>query len=339
MKQETKDLIDNTIEMFERTTGLKAVHQYKLLKAGQYPDGLIRIDQQNRQWVFTVQVNPRVTRTIAALAKAEQGNLQEDRILVTQYVTPPIADLMKEHGLFFLDAAGNAYINKFPLYVFIKGNKPPQKARAVPARRLFKPGGLKVVFALLNHPDTVNQPYREIAAMADVALGTVGWVFFDLKEMGFLVERGERKRTMTEVQTLLKRWTEAYPDHLRPKLVIERFKADQPRWWEKINILDYHACWGAEVAAAQLTKRLKPERVVIYADEPPGKLIIENKLRKAADGDVEILKPFWKFDHALAGHGIAPPLLVYADLMATGDARNIETAGIIYDKYLARLGR
>jgi hypothetical protein len=103
--------------------------------------------------------------------------------------------------------------------------------------------------------------------------------------------------------------------------------------------MDYHACWGAEVAAAKLTKRLKPERVVIYADEPPGKLIIENKLRKTADGDVEILKPFWKFDYQLADRGVVPPLLVYADLIATGDVRNIETAGIIYDKYLAQLGR
>ena len=66
---------------------------------------------------------------------------------------------------------------------------------------------------------------------------------------------------------------------------------------------------------------------------------LEKKLRKATDGDIEILKPFWKFDHKLADQGIVPPLLVYTDLMATGDARNIETAGIIYDKYLAQLGR
>jgi hypothetical protein len=154
-----------------------------------------------------------------------------------------------------------------------------------------------------------------------------------------LVEIGPRQRTIADVPALLKRWTEAYPDQLRPKLVIERFQADKPRWWEKINIMDYHACWGAEVAAAKLTKHLKPERVVIYADEPPGKLIIENKLRKTADGDVEILKPFWKFDYQLADRGVVPPLLVYADLIATGDVRNIETAGIIYDKYLAQLGR
>jgi hypothetical protein len=95
------------------------------------------------------------------------------------------------------------------------------------------------------------------------------------------------------------------------------------------------ACWGGEVAAAKVNKHLKPEKVIIYAHEIPGKLIIENKLRKATAGDIEILKPFWKFYHEFIDLGIVPPLLVYADLMATGDDRNIETAGIIYDKYLA----
>jgi hypothetical protein len=96
---------------------------------------------------------------------------------------------------------------------------------------------------------------------------------------------------------------------------------------------------GGEVAASKVTKHLKPEKVIIYAHEIPGKLIIENKLRKATAGDIEILKPFWKFDHEFIDLGIVPALLVYADLMATGDDRNIETAGIIYDHYLAQPDR
>ena len=35
--------------------------------------------------------------------------------------------------------------------------------------------------------------------------------------------------------------------------------------------------------------------------------------------------------------GSVPPALVYADLLATGDSRCLETAEIIYDRYLARL--
>ena len=44
-------------------------------------------------------------------------------------------------------------------------------------------------------------------------------------------------------------------------------------------------------------------------------------------------------DHEFDAFRIAPPLLVYADLMDTGDDRNIEAAEIIYDNYLAQPDR
>ncbi len=36
-------------------------------------------------------------------------------------------------------------------------------------------------------------------------------------------------------------------------------------------------------------------------------------------------------------NGLAPPLLTYADLLMTADDRNLETAELIYDQYIARL--
>jgi hypothetical protein len=159
-----------------------------------------------------------------------------------------MADLMKEIGLLFIDTAGNAYIKKPPFYIFIKGNKRPENLKPALIKRLFKPAGLKVVFALPNHPEMVELPYRQIAERTDVALGTVNWIIRDLKQMGFLLDLGQRKRKMTNPLTLLKRWVEAYPEQLRPKLGLGRFKADAPDWWQDIDISDYYTCWGGEVA-------------------------------------------------------------------------------------------
>lgn len=36
---------------------------------------------------------------------------------------------------------------------------------------------------------------------------------------------------------------------------------------------------------------------------------------------------------------LAPALLVYADLVATGDERNLKTAQLLYDRYFAREGK
>lgn len=340
MDKLTKNLINRAVETLAQATGIKVVLRANVPRAkNANPDGLVRIDYNDMRYDFAIQTMARVTCATVAMEKAQPTLPGQDRILVTEYATPQMADLMKEIGLLFMDTAGNAYINKPPLYIFIKGNKRPENQKPAPIKRLFKPAGLKVIFALLNQPEMVQWPYRQIADRTDVALGTVDWIFRDLKEMGFLLELGKRNRKVTNPLTLLKRWVEAYPEQLRPKLGLARFKADDPDWWKDVDITGYNACWGGEVAAAKLTRQLKPEKVVIYAPEPPGKLIIEKKLRKTTAGDIEILKPFWTFNHECDALGIAPPLLVYADLMATGDDRNIETAEIIYDNYLAQLDR
>jgi len=336
MKPEIQKLIDDATEIFDQMTGIKVTFRNLGREKNQYPDGWVRINHQDAPIEFAVQVKKNLTRATVLLEKVQPLLPQKDRLLVTTYVTPPLADLMKRVGMFFMDTAGNAYINKPPLFVFIKGNPPPGKReKAHTTRRLFKPAGLKVLFTLLNVPDIANLPYRKVAEMTDVALGTVEWIFRDLKEMGFLIEMDKRERKLIKLEDLQKRWVEAYPDQLRPKLIIGRFNADNPEWWKTINPMDYAICWGGEVAAANLTQHLNPEKIIIYGRKLPGKLIIQNQLRKTDEGNIEFLEPFWKFDHALANKGIVPPLLVYADLMATGDDRNIETAGIIYDNHFA----
>ncbi len=50
-------------------------------------------------------------------------------------------------------------------------------------------------------------------------------------------------------------------------------------------------------------------------------------------GAVEILEAFWKPLEDEEPQ-TAPPLLVYADLMATGDPRNLEAARLVRERYL-----
>jgi hypothetical protein len=339
MQKRIKKMIEEALRLFEKTTGFEAFLQVENLDNTKYPDGLVQIAHQNMQWHLAVEVKARVTRATAGMGKLDPLNRQEKVLLITEYITPPIAELLKDLNIFFIDAAGNAYLNEPPLYVFIKGNKPQLTLKVEPRKRLFKPGGLRIVFALLNNPDMANKPYRDIAQAADVALGTVGWVTRDLKEMGFLLKMGKGHRKLMNLENLFKRWVEAYPEQLRPKLIRERFEATKQDWWKGINITEYGAFWGGEVAAAKLTDYLKPAKVTIYTNEPFGELVLRNRLRKAGQGDVEILTPFWNFGHEFANQGIAPPLLVYADLMATGDPRNIEAAGMIYERHVDRLIR
>lgn len=53
-------------------------------------------------------------------------------------------------------------------------------------------------------------------------------------------------------------------------------------------------------------------------------------MRADRTGNVEVLDTFWGFDAATADAGLVPPVLVYADLLATNDGRNAEAARKIY---------
>jgi hypothetical protein len=91
------------------------------------------------------------------------------------------------------------------------------------------------------------------------------------------------------------------------------------------------------MAAQKLTGYLTAETLTIYARQNPTKLITEQRLRADVNGNIEILDAFWNpdLDARNEHEDVVPPLLAYADLMTTTDSRNLETAKLIYDRYIA----
>jgi hypothetical protein len=73
------------------------------------------------------------------------------------------------------------------------------------------------LFALLCNPQAVGKPYRELAAMAGVAHGTVGWVIPDLHHKGYVRDlKGKRgTRRLIDRESLLGQWVDAFVRVLR----------------------------------------------------------------------------------------------------------------------------
>ena len=359
--QEAK-LLERAMDAFRAATGLQIEVEPQnedLYDHGRQVDALVRLRTRDIDEEFAVELKIRVTNaTLGAMTQRLTGFPQQQmlvtddvdphvaerlkqmkRILVTEYVNPRMAERLKQMNLPFFDTAGNAYLNVPPLFIFIKGNRPPKKLVKEPMTRAFQPAGLRVIFAFLCHPALVTAPYRDIARATDVALGTVGWVVTNLKELGYLVDMGKRGRQLVNREKLLDRWVTTYPEQLRPRLLIGRFGTTETDWWKDAPLPDFKAYWGGEVAARKLTQYLKPEIITIYAREPTAELQLTHKLRKDPDGDIELLRVFWDVKWDWVDRALVPPLLVYADLLATGDPRNIETAKLIYERELTRLVR
>lgn len=274
-------------------------------------------------------------------------------MLIADYVNPKMAERLKAEDISFIDAAGNAFINAPPVYVYVKGQGKPLTAVTPEGNRAFEPTGLKVIFAFLCNPELVNAPYRTIADLADVALGSVGWVVRGLKETGLLVDKGNGSgRRIVNYQKLLDRWVEDYPLKLKPKQLIGKFTTENPDWWKELDLSQYGALLGGETAAAKVTRYLKPKITTVYTRETfKNPLFAKARFRKAdeyiksSEPVINVYRLFWNEEDwrrrfALLDkkipNDIVPPILIYADLIATGNVRNRETAELIYDDYIAQ---
>ena len=298
---------------------------------------------------FKRGVTPATLGAVLAQTRAQAAAYGKPVVLVTHHVTPPVTRALRAAGQQFIDTAGNAYLEAPGWLLNIVGQKPAEAIVPTHAGKGGTPAGLKVLFALLCDTKLVEEPLRTIATNANVALGAVTSILKDLNDRGYLVVLPGVRRLQPN-KRLLDEWAMAYARTLRPKTLIAAYDAHTPGTWKEWALDVAHQQWGGEPAAALLTHHLRPEVLTIYGEKLPQKLLVGQRLRAIAPGDaglrnahVELRRRFWGqgLTARLEALGIAPttvpPVLIYADLLATGDARCIETAEILYEQTIARL--
>jgi hypothetical protein len=190
-----------------------------------------------------------------------------------------------------------------------------------------------VVFSLLCQPEWVDRAYRDIAHYAGVAHGTVGWVMPELARLGYVVTVSGKRRLLNP-ESLLRQWVEAYALTLRPRLLLGRYRADDLGWTANLDALKYNMVLGGEPGAQALTGQLRPGTATLYGEKVEPRLLLDQRLRTDPRGNVEIMKRFWAFE--TEPPGLAPLILIYADLLAIGDARCLEAGKQIYGRIVDR---
>lgn len=348
-----QEILHRAIHAVEREAGLRMHEEQRELRdENQFADAYVRLEQVNRVLAVDIKKWAQHTNLGAVIYQIKQ--LPEPGMLVADYINPNMADKLRQQEVQFIDAAGNAYINQPPVYIYVTGKRQTEY-RLMPtkegAKRAFEPKGLIVIYAFLRNPKLVNAPYREIAERTGVAVGTVGWVLNGLKAADYIRDKGRNKeRRLIHYKKLLDRWVEAWPEKLKPKQFVGEYAADAPDWWKTINIQQYDGYWGGEIAAAKYTDYLTPTVATVYLPEHARtRLLQDARLRKATKwiddgaGTVLIYRPFWPEQRderdTEIQEGVVHPILAYADLLATGDTRNLEVARRIYDEYIAQYCR
>lgn len=303
--------------------------------------GAMRFDLgQGRIFTLPVAVKRSVDRFSAVAHVAElQHRAGRKLLLVTSHVSPEMADRLRSNDIAFLDTAGNVSLALPDALLYVVGRRLPEQGMPKQRARTGSPKQLEVLYAMMTRPELLAAPYRTIASAAGVALSTVNLALDDLLNRGLLAVGPHGKRCFSDWDRVLDEWATLYPLRLRPKLPSRRFAATRRDWWHAIDLARHDAVLGGEAAAEKLAHNLRAERITLYAGSvTPRELLLEARLKADPDGEVEVVQRFWpassRTDTTFTPD-VAHPILVYADLLDTGESRNVEAARQIRETLLA----
>ncbi len=320
------EILNTAIKNLTAYTGFKA--HWKARK--ETIDAVLYLEDKNI--MFYVEAK-REVRVHHLKLLQQYANQYKPFMVVAENIFPTIKKQLRDIGIAYLDGAGNIFYDTRNQYIWIEGNKIEKQKEE--KNRAFTKAGLRVVFQFLLNEEAINQPYREIAAMAGVALGNIKHVFDGLKGLEFILRLDKHRKKLLNKKELLDRWIDGYETALKPTLHIGNYrflKEEDNKNWKKLELDEEKTVWGSEAAADLITNYLVPAKLDLYTKETKAELMKKWKLIPDPNGKVQIHEKFWdnKMDQKYA-----PEVLVYADLILINDPRCIETAKMILDKTLA----
>jgi hypothetical protein len=305
-------------------------------------DGFLVVNTPDEEYELPVDLK----RTYLTYATAD-GVLAQMRAMTTRpwilfapHIPRPLGRHLADHGVNYLDLAGNCRLVLDHRYVaHIEGRT---RERTAEARRGLRVPGYQVLFALLAEPELLNATVRRLAEAAGTGKTAAAETLRRLQDEN-LIGQVKRRRVILEMKVLLERWVGGYATHVRPRLLIGTYRtADRdPEALERHieDVLGDELTWGfgGGAAAARLTRFYRGERTVVHLEN--ARLDLQKRLRaQRVDGGPLVLV---RAPGRIAFEGIKPrtvhPLLIYTELLAADDPRARDAANEVWERHLGYL--
>lgn len=326
------EIVLKVLDLLEDNTGMAASTEFGSIKGeGTQEELVLNMNDKPERFLIFFKKEFYPIHLIEVLSKQ---NADVKTILIAYKIRKNLREELRRNNTAYCDAAGNAFIRTRDHYILIEGLQ-DKNQRLTDKNRAFTKAGLKVVYFLLNNQGQVNAPYRQIAEQAGVALDTINKTFLALKTLKFIIRIDQNSIKLWDKSKLAERWINAYDETLKPNLLVGNYSflnSATRSAWKEIKFQGQPTWWGGEPAADILTNYLNPEVYTIYTEEPEVDLLKKYRFIPDQNGEIKVYRTFWKNQNL--NEKVVDPLLVYADLINTGDSRNMETAKLLYNKFL-----
>lgn len=262
-------------------------------------------------------------------------------MIASKYITPKAKAMLKEQNVNYIDSFGNVFVNLQNLKLYIeKGNAKPISNKH---STVFSQSGGQVIFNFLKNPELINATQRFLAHISKVSLGSVSNTIQGLIDEGFVVKwNNDQKYQLVNKHKLLDRWIITLNEKILPAYKLGSFtfsKKNEKHW--RNQLMHPNILLGGEPAAALLTEYLNPEQFSLFTKLSKRDIIKDLKLLPDAKGEITIYEPFWieessmeRFLNYVDNQNAVHPLIIYAQLVHSGNSRNLETAQLVYNEYI-----
>ncbi|WP_446225817.1 type IV toxin-antitoxin system AbiEi family antitoxin [Nocardia sp. IBHARD005] len=261
--------------------------------------------------------------TLSELARIDQQD-HTHRLLVTgPRITSRTAEALVAADIDYIDYAGNVRLDFGPVLIDVRRRSGPTTVsshRAAEAN-LFSGRRMQVLFVLLTWPNSAQMPVRRIAEAAGTSVGITQSTLEIMKDSDYLIGRSLHRR-----DELIDLWAAAFRGALLPKIRNLSFRGNIDRW---------SAPAGHLVSGESSVEIIRhPQTLTIYAENFDLTEALHNRWQKSDDPNIEIRQKFWEAPvwatpsdgRSIFVRSAAPPLLVYADLLASKEPRQSEVA-------------
>lgn len=260
-----------------------------------------------------------------------------ETLLLAPYLAVPTAESFIDAGISFADEVGNIHLALGDEYNWTvigerKPPKPPESERMTPA-------AVELLFQFATNPESAGWTVRDLAAAVGLSKSKVAELRLQFAHEGIFTAHGKEKSPGV-TRELRDRLISGYSQILRPKLLIGRFRHAEP------SVDQFVARLSLEAAAQKIPYALtggpaadamqhfyRSAEVPVFLDAK-----WQRSLRLLPDrtGPVRLFKPFGNLVYwrEFEGKMVAPPWLVYAELLTGSDPRAREAAEEFRQEYL-----
>lgn len=292
-------------------------------------NGAITIIANNQSYSLPFSIKKKVT--LSQLPFLKEAFSGKENLIIFEYATKAVKEKLRDLEINYLEASGNVYLVHKDLFLFIDTQK-RVKLSDTESNTAFSKTGLKVIYQLLQNEEAIKWNYRRLGHLSGVSIDTVSRVFRELTRDKYLVKINDREFKIFDYDRLFNDWVILFNKILRPKLKKRSFRfRNNGRIKDLLNDQIIGQI-GGELAAEEISNYLIAEKVNLYLPGSFVELALSLNLIPDKNGPITMIEQFWNDDENDDKFVSFP--LIYADLISDPRPRNLETAKILYKKYV-----